>query len=363
MRSAPMRLIATAMLVAITVGGMSAAPVDAGRQTMAMPALGTNGQMNCDHLTLESATGILRARGNVTVRTDEFDIDSGTLIFDEANSSMTAGGGQVQLQMGRLTAIGGLLHYNTDTGDMRITRGDEGTQQPCVIQRGPESTLTAFADTIIIESDENGETVTRFEGDVHIQTTEAEGEPTSDSGQASPMALGVPGLGNEGEIRCDELVHSGTEGTMAAWGEVRVTTPDLDLQCAELDYQGAQDRLLATGDEVLIDRRDVRGLCTQMTYLVALERILLERRSELDPQPQLWQEREEEIFHAVADLITITEDEQERTCVDWEHNVVLETFSRQPEPTPAVDEPRGESVPIRIESIDDLPGAEIDPFA
>lgn len=333
------------------------------RSSMSIPALGNNGRLDCENLVIESSTGRLHATGSVIIRSDEFNIDCQDLVFDQENNSMTATGERVQLELQNMTAVCSNLQYDTESGEMILERDDDGDNQPYIIQRGEESTFNAFADRIIISKDEGGESVATFNGNVQMRTTPNNPEPQAAAPTfvAPTIAIEIPGLGNQGQLSSTNLIYTGATGVLTADGGVRITSPNLDLNCQDLRYDEKQKRLLATGDEVTIRRDDVSALCTQLTYLTDIGRILLDRRNDNEPQPELWQEREDGIFHAKADQITMTEATDGRTRVDWTRNVILETVP-YPE-TAASPEMQGPAAPVRIRSIDDLPNAQTDPYA
>jgi lipopolysaccharide export system protein LptA len=344
-----------------TGGGAATSGEAPSRQSMAIPALGTNGQLAADNVVLES--GKLHATGNVSIRSDEFDIDCDDLVFDEAGHSMTATGDRVQLELENMTAVATHLNYNSESGDMVLERARPADDQPYIIQRGETSTMNAFADTIRISKDENDQSVAHFQGHVQMRTTPNSGQ-TSASGRrpsAPAIAISIPGLGDNGLLAASQVTYTGADGVLTAGGDVRITSPSLDLSCQDLRYEEKQSRMVATGDEVKIRRSDVDARCTQMTYLTDVGRIVLDRRFPTESQPEIWQQRENGIFHARADQITMTEAEDGRTRVDWTRNVMLENLPYPGAPTGGVaNQPQG---PGRVRSLDDLPNAQVDPFA
>lgn len=334
---------------------------DAQRQTMAIPALGANGRLDCNSLIIEG--GRLHASGNVAVRSDDFNIDCEDLVFDEANSLMEATGDRIQLEIQNMTAVCSALTYNTETGEMVLRRRSPDDAQPFVVQRGAESTLNAFADTITITHDDSGEPLTRFDGNVQLRTTSNSASPTAAATRfvAPDLAVELPGMGNDGHLTAASLTYTGGDGLMVAQGGVTVNSSSLDLECEELRYSDPQKRLVATGEAVKLRREDILAHCTELTYLTDQGRMLLSRRYPGEPQPSIWQVRPRDVFHARADLITLTEVEGGRTHVDWSENVVLENLPRPAEQ--ANSPPTPSPSPRRIESIEDLPNAQIDPFA
>jgi hypothetical protein len=310
-----------------------------------------------------SSSGDISASGTVRVRSEEFDLDCDDLAIDGATQVMTATGSHVQLQAGDITAIATSLSLNSETGEITLTRHRRGDDQPRLLQRQEGGVFDALADRIHVDRTDSGESVTSFDGNVTILSSGG-GEPGASSPMASPagsaIRLTIPGMGDQAELTCDTLEHSSATGLMTAVGTVSVQTPDLLLECDELEYREVSSRLLATGDEVFMVREGIEALCNRMTYHTDVGRILLERRSSYDPQPELWQEREEDIFHAIADVITVQELEGGGSRVLWEGNYLLESVPLEPSSA----EPSGvaEEAPVRrYEGLDDLLNAQVDP--
>ncbi|MBN1475255.1 hypothetical protein JXA47_00730 [Candidatus Sumerlaeota bacterium] len=163
--------------VALSMAALAtaAAPTDASaRQMTAMPALGDGAVLEMDSLVADSETGLSHATGNVIIRSDSFNLDCDDLVYSETGGTMVATGQRVQFEMGDITAVSEVLEYNLETGGITLSRSEESRLQPCVTQDQGESTFTAFADRISIETDEDGETVTHFEGHVQMRNAPSE---------------------------------------------------------------------------------------------------------------------------------------------------------------------------------------------
>ncbi|MBN1475254.1 hypothetical protein JXA47_00725 [Candidatus Sumerlaeota bacterium] len=352
------RVTAQAFLTLIPLCIAAAAPVET-----TMPSLGGTFTLHCGELTHMSSSGDIRASGEVRVRSEEFDLDCDNLAVDGADQVMTATGSHVQLQAGDITAITTSLRLNIETGDITLTRFAPGDTQPRLLQRQEGGVFDALADRIHVERTDSGESVASFDGNVTILNSGSSGPGGATAAASSPgsgVQLTIPGLGDQAELTCDALEHSTAIGIMTAEGSVAVLTPDLRLECDDLEYREDTSRLLATGDEVFLVREGIEALCNRMTYHTDIGRILLERRSSYDPQPELWQEREEDIFHAIADVITVQELEGGGSRVLWEGHYMLESVPREP----TAPEPSGsaaERTARRYEGLDDLLNPQIDP--
>lgn len=329
---------------------------------LALPALGENAIIRCERLVFEATSERLEAVGSVVVRSDRFNIDCENLTYDGQSKLMVATGRAVQVATEDISASGGALTYNTETGAIAIRRASGGAQ-PQLIQQGDDSTFTAIADVISISVDSSGQSRAHFEGDVHVQNTVANAAASTASRLAAPqIRVEIPGMGSSGVMTCSSLVYRSATGDLTAGGGVIINTPDLFLDCQDFDYSQTTGRMVATGETVYLKKQDVESRCTRMTYLTDAGRIFLDRNRPGDPQPEVWQNREDEIFHAVADQITMTEMPEARTRVAWNGNVMVETLPVRAS-AEAVSGPQVPEPARPIESIDELPDAQVDPFA
>lgn len=349
---------AAALAVGLAAVAPRAAAQPEGMATMAPMGLPPGSQFNSDSLTFEG--GVLHAEGNVTIRSDDYNLDCDDLVFDEENSQMIAEGETVQLQIGNLTAVGTHLLFNTETGDMTIERQEGDESQPYIVQEGDESTFTASADRIVLGRSEDGEPIFTLEG--HVRTRSVSNNPEQSRAAPpmfEPIEISLPGLGDDAELLCDALDYSAAAGRLTALGDVGVVSEAMSLDCEELVYTEETGQMIAVGEEVLVRREGVDARCTRLNYLVESERIFLERRNPQDAQPEVWQQRETDVFHARADLITLTTTAEGRTRVNWHENVVLESIPLASPPEEPTETPQMQV--RRVESIDDIPGLLVDP--
>jgi hypothetical protein len=352
------RVTAHALLALSLLGGVAAATVET-----TMPSLGGDGTLHCDLLTHLASSGDLSASGTVRVRSEEFNLDCDNLGIDGATRIMTATGSHVQMEADDITAIATSIRMSTETGEITLARHAPGDAQPRLLQRKEGGVFDALADRIHVDRTDSGESVASFDGHVTILNSGGSG-PGGSAPAASPPGsqarLTIPGMGDQAELTCDNLIHSSATGVMTAEGSVVVQTPDLLLECDDMVYHEDTSRLLATGDEVHLLREGVDALCNRLTYHTDVGRILLERRSSYDPQPELWQEREEDIFHAIADVITVQEVEGGGSRVRWEGHYLLESVPL--ETAPSAPPGASEGAPARrYGGLDDLLNSQVDP--
>jgi hypothetical protein len=348
----------TAALVALAAPLPAAPSQPRGLPAAMFPGLGPGAQFDCDHLRFEE--GVAHAWGNVLIRSDAFDLDCDDLRHDDEAGTMVATGDRVQIEIADLTGVSTHLTYAAESGDMTLERRGEADQQPFIIQAGEETTSTFWADSITIQRDEEGEPTFSLEGNVRWRSTETQtdaGDQAS-SGEASVL---IPGLGQRMDLRCESLRYASSQGAMTARGNVEVDSPDLSLDCEGLEYSQESDRLLATGEAVLVSLEDVDGSCTELIYLLSTGRITLGRLRDRGRQPEVWQEREGELFHARADQIFMNRTDEGRTTVDWSSNAFLELLPLPDgDETEIVDETPAPA--RRLDSLDDLPESQTDPF-
>lgn len=350
-------LIPVVLLVfSIAMPATSATVEDAERQSMSLPGMGPNGRLECDDLLYQSRSQTFRAVGSVVFRSDDYNIDADEILFDEVNSSLHATGDRVQLEVGTLTAIATALDYNPSTGGMTLNRRTEDDPQPCVLEEKPDSIFTAYADSINIENDENGDPVIHLEGHVRTFTT-----PKEDAEEGAMTESGPDVFGTDATIHCAKLDYNVVQGTMNALGHVVLNMRDIEIASDAMDYSEASDRLTATGESVDITRADVEAVCTRFTYQLSSGRMILERDHTWDDQPEVWQIQNDDIFHARADQIFMNELESGGTAVDWNHNTLIELYPVATEVSaPATPEARPS---VRIDNFEQIPNLLIDPFA
>jgi hypothetical protein len=346
-------------LAALTLGFALIASGLHGQQStmpsLSFPGLGPDADVRVDG-DLRFEGGKAYALGGVSIRSAEFDLDCEDLVADTENKLMTATGDRVQIQIDNLTAVGTHLEFNTETRDMMLRRANEDSPQPFVVQTTEESTSSFWADVIRLGRDEAEQPVFNLEGSIRWRSTS--NETSGEASQSGDSAM--PGFGGDAELRCERLQYAVSTGVLMCREDVRVESPNMTLECDQLDYDPERAVMVAIGREVFVRRDDMEALCNRLIHDFTTGRVTLERNVADDEPPEVWQRREASLFHARADQIFLSTTENDRTAIDWSQNAVLEYLPTQtPRAAPAATTPATR----RVESLDDLPAAEIDPFA
>lgn len=225
----------------------------------------TSGTLSYNFSSINKQLESIIATKDVRLVSDKMDLRCDRFTFDMNLRKIQATGKPIKIIQGPIDALCGEFSYDPSTGRSELLYSPE------IINRDPiGQEISTKGDKMIIEKQKNGDTMVMVEGKARLSSKISKDNQTSPPPSPDPSRK-VPGLdlsivtGEKGEILYT-FTGKNELRSIVARNDVSISSQEVELTCARLEYESETKKMIASGKPVKIVQKNILAECGRLEY-------------------------------------------------------------------------------------------------